>query len=739
MSDPDPKIIVHSSFYLGGFHVNSRLDEVTSAEGQRCALSDDAGRLLLALVSAESGRLTFEQLGSRFTRTAFIELQSAFPASGLFLEDDGGIGLNETPELLTTSLWKELSRRKVIRVTSTYAVIAFILLQIGDATFESVPYFSNAMPVLLAVLIVGLPIVVGLAWVYEITPGGLIVDASRTEKRRVLTFERMVIAALFVVSVSIALWLLSSRDAQPARLSNSPTLGVLPFKNFGPNPEDSYIGDGISEELLNVLAQIGKFRVIAQTASFYFKDKDVDFDTIIDRLGAELLVEGSFQKIGDQLHVTAQLIDANGHHLWSQDYTEKVDDVLLIQKRLTRDIAIALSSVVRPEVVEEVTASFTENSAAYRYYLQGKAYLRRTPEERNIDQAERMFRNSLAEDPNYHRARVGLCQSQLARFRQTFDPSDFNTAASNCARIVGLESSPLDSMLALAELNRVATNYQDAARLYMDVLEKDDDSVDALLGLGFCLEKLGDVQEAEARFREGVRIDPAYWLPYRHLGLFLIRQNRIVEAAASFEKAVANAPESATEYINVGLADYLLDNWEGADVAWRKSLELQENPIALYNLATLSYYNGRFSEAASLFERAMALRGENYLYHGKLASTYRYLEDKRHLVEDHYRRAIGLAEHKLAIAPKDAKVLAYLASYYANLGDLDNAQASIARALSTEPENAEVHYFAAIVHKFANDKENALKSLRDASDLGYSKKQIQNDPQFASLLEKRNI
>lgn len=198
----------------------------------------------------------------------------------------------------------ELKRRKVFQVGVVYAIVGWLLIQIADTAFEplNLPAWTETLVVVLVVL--GLPMALVLAWALEVTPGGV----HRTRS-----------AAGEAVAES---------EARPAR-----SIAVLPFANISGDPENEYFSDGLSEELLNLLARIPELRVCSRTSSFAFKGKGAHMGTIRECLDVRTVLEGSVRRFGHRVRITAQLIDTKtDSHLWSKTYDREIDDIFEVQK-----------------------------------------------------------------------------------------------------------------------------------------------------------------------------------------------------------------------------------------------------------------------------------------------------------------------------------------------------------------------------------------------------------------------
>jgi adenylate cyclase len=329
------------------------------------------------------------------------------------------------------SFLRELKRRNVFRVAAVYLALAWLIAQIisvVNAPLHLPEWFSTVAIVLLGI---GFPIALVLAWAFELTPDGVkrASDIENGPSDPVSTGRKVdfAIIAILVIALGLALW-----DRQSAKLAESPapqtaaaaqnSIAVLPFVNLSSDPEQEYFSDGLSEEILDQLAQIKGLRVAGRTSSFLFKDKASDFKTIGATLGVNQVLEGSVRKAGSQLRITAQLINvSDGYHVWSKTYDRTLDDVFAIQEDIAMQVADALSLTLGVSANGPRYAG-TDNFEAYDHFLRGRPYWQIDPL-RAIAEMEK----AAAVDPSYALAWAweSLAYGQMAL--RTVDPEKFET------------------------------------------------------------------------------------------------------------------------------------------------------------------------------------------------------------------------------------------------------------------------------------------------------------------------
>jgi len=269
--------------------------------------------------------------------------------------------------------WDEIKRRKVVRVVIAYLIVGWLLIQIADVTQEplQLPEWSDTLVIWLVGL--GFPIAVILAWVLEITPAGIEVTASAY-----------------------------TPDSPPEA-----SIAVLPFVNMSDNAENEYFSDGLSEELLNLLARLQSLRVCSRTSSFALKGETVDMPAVASKLNVRHVLEGSVRRSGDRVRITAQFVDAvEDRHLWSETYDRDLQDIFAVQDEIAAHIVAALELTLTSDE-RHAMQSTTEDANALDYYLQGREQYHRT-EPGHLEKSREMFEAAIRVDPHYALAWAGL-------------------------------------------------------------------------------------------------------------------------------------------------------------------------------------------------------------------------------------------------------------------------------------------------------------------------------------------
>ena len=280
------------------------------------------------------------------------------------------------------TLWQVLQRRGVIRVALSYLAIAWLILQIGDLVFENMGAPELIMRVLIILAVAGFPIAVLFAWFLELTPTGIEIDhldgaARRPRVRGIRHYTDLIIIAVALLALAIA-WLQFSHQIELG--AETHTIAVLPFENLSGDPDQTYIAEGTSEEILNVLAQVADLSVIARTSSFRYRDHLVDVRQIGEELGVTWILEGSMRQFEDTIRVTAQLIDArDGFHVWSENYERSLDNILDLQDEIAAAVVEELRRRIDLDPASAIAARRVHASnEAYDHYMRGKHFMNST-------------------------------------------------------------------------------------------------------------------------------------------------------------------------------------------------------------------------------------------------------------------------------------------------------------------------------------------------------------------------
>lgn len=246
--------------------------------------------------------------------------------------------------------------------------------------------------------------------------------------------------------------------------------------------------------------------------------------------------------------------------------------------------------------------------------------------------------------------------------------------------------------------------------------------------------RMGANTEAKKWYREAITVDPNHWENYQALGIHQFSKAEFAPALETFQTASTLAPDEGGILNNIGSAYFMLGDYKQAVVIWRQAAELDPGIAGIYgNLGTSYFYQREFEAAAEMYQKGHAIAPDNYIYPGLIGESY-YVSQLRDYAP-HFRQAIELALRQLGIDPNDYITVANVAAYYAALGDRENAQIFIDRAMSTASNDMDVVYYVTISYARLGDIKTANQTLNNLITLGYGRKLLKLDANFDVLFE----
>ncbi len=492
------------------------------------------------------------------------------------------------------SLIAELKRRNVIRMAGLYLVGAWLIAQVAETILPAFEVPNWVMRAIVIVLALGFVPAVIVAWVFELTPDGIKRDqdvdrsasiAPKTAQRMNRTIIVLMVVALGYFAVDkmllapqrdAALIMQATKQATAATQghesnANPTSIAVLPFVNMSSDKEQDYFSDGLSEELLNQLAQIPQLRVIARTSSFSFKGKEIAVAQIAKALDVDHVLEGSVRKSGDTLRITAQLIrTSDSSHLWSQTYDRKLTDIFKVQDEIAGAVVTALKLKLLPAQQIDSTQR-PASTDAYNQYLLGNQYNNGGAPE-DWRRAEAAYRQAIVLDPDYAAAYAGLAAAQYSLADLTSDPAAKRQALATADRAIAMAPG-LSQGYAARGVTRLSF-FRDWAGAQADfdkalALNPGDSSIQA--SYWRLLMALGRVPEAIDTARKATELDPLSAMAWAGLGRALHAAGQYPAARKAIEHALEISPDSDLANYQMG-KNYLLQADPGAAlIAFKRS------------------------------------------------------------------------------------------------------------------------------------------------------------------------
>lgn len=635
----------------------------------------------------------------------------------------------------------ELKSRKVYRTAAVYSAGAWALLQVADVLFPVLGLPDWTISAVLVIAALGFPVALTLSWLFELTPEGVsqVQLAGPAVADTGLPVSRIIELTLIILLCGLVGYLYLVRlggTTEPASVVEIPekSIAVMPFVNLSEAQDMEYLGDGLAEEILNLLARLTELNVAARTSSFYFKDKDADIQTIGEHLGVAHVLEGSVRLSGERVRVTAQLIKSeDGFHLWSQTYDRDLQDFLVIQDEIAAQVVAKLKLLLSTGSREVLSRQLNADPIAYDYYLRGRAYLRSPQDESSLRFAVDLFDKAIVENPEFADAYAGKCDAQLELFSAARDADNYAEAERACEKALRLDRRSPSVYIALGHLYRVSGQYPQAIEEFEVALSLGAMEADAHLGLGDTYLAADQFDKAEESYQAALSLQPRYWRALMQMAALMTHIGRVAESIPYYTMVSELIPDSDLAFNNLGVAHFLLGNFTAASDAWRESLRLEPSALTYSNMATSLFMLGQFDDAISLYHLAVEQSPKDFELWGNLGDAYRHSKGGQEMALPMYENAIELASKHLEINPSDAGTLALVAHYYACTGEREKALESLKKSIEQAPENNYVNYSGATAYATLGEVEPALEHLEKALLTGYPRHIAASDANLKEL------
>lgn len=510
---------------------------------------------------------------------------------------------------LLPRFFAELRRRRVIRVVVVYAIVGWIIIEVAATMLPGLKLPSWTVTFVIALVVLGFPIAVIMGWMFDLGPRGV--------ERTVPVAELPAAAAPAIAKPAmVESPRVEMSHPQIRTEADRRCIAVLPFVNMSGDADNEYFSDGISEEILNLLAKLPQLKVSSRTSSFVFKGKNVSIPTAAQELGVATILEGSVRRAGEHVRITAQLIDAESDsHLWSETYDREIKDVFAIQDDIAQSIVKALQVTLTPQERRAIQSVATSNPEAYDFYLRGRNYMY-SMARRDYAHAIRMFEQAIKIDSKYALAYAGMADTYSQMYRY---------------------------------IEATQANLEHAVRASQQAVALDRDSAEARASRGLALVISEHYPEARQEFEAAVALNPNLFEAFFYYGLACTSEARYEQAAELYIKASEINPADyqpaiflAQAYASMGkkqdemrvrlsllgtLEQHIRLNphdtralYIGAQNFWhvgeqKKAIELteqalgqgQDEPMVLYNVACLYTTQGNTERAIDLLEKAQEM------------------------------------------------------------------------------------------------------------------------------------
>ena len=538
------------------------------------------------------------------------------------------------------TLFNELKRRNVFRVGIAYVIAAWLIAQVLQLVFESFGTPDWVMKTVLVLLAASLPVVLFFAWAFEITPEGIKRESEvdRSQSITTQTGRKLNGAITGVLVVALAYFIFdkfvldASRDAalveatrqevseQAAEIAEAPvemdkSIAVLPFVNMSGDQENEYFSDGLTEELLNALARNKELKVTGRTSSFAFKGKNTDLREIGQTLGVAHILAGSVRKAQNRVRITAQLIKADdGYHMWSDTFDRELNDIFAIQEEIATRVANELMPTLLGDTEGQLVHRDTDNVQAYEAYLRGQYLFERNSDDiKTLQEAERLFEQSLILDPQFTLAWYGRFRVLNFMFRNGF--IDYQEGALQlmemAEKMAEIDSRLPESHVALGRAAMIEMRWPEAETAYNQALILNPGNINALNALSSLLTIFKRNEEALVYGLRALERDPLNLRALISVTNAYSYMGRCEDAKQIMERALSLVPDAGR--FHQRLADCYFHNGD-----FEKALGLSEKEtVGFLGLTGLAIgYNklGQQDKAQHYLEELIEADGEQASY-----------------------------------------------------------------------------------------------------------------------------
>ena len=498
-----------------------------------------------------------------------------------------------------SNLFSELKRRNIFRVAGMYAVVGWILIQVAVALESSMKLPDWFDSFIVSLIMISFPIALLFAWAFEMTPEGVkrtehVADGDSVTDKTGRKLDFAILGGLVLVgALVVGSRFMPQKMSAPeiAQSDEKISIAVLPFEDFSSDKDQEYFANGISEELLNVLARIDGLRVSSRTSSFAFKERNASTGEIAEALDVKHILEGSIRKSGATLRITAQLIDtSNDEHMWSETYDRPLtaENLFAVQDEIAAAIVAELKGQLNFAPTKQ--APRTASLEAYELYLRARQQMnKRRPD--TLRAAVAGFKQVIVLDPEFAPAYSGLADTYLLMDNYT----DMQTTES-----IRLAKPNVERALQLAP-----------------------NSAESLTTAAFFENQNNDFEKAVLLADRAIAANPNYSDAYLRKFNTTVLWTDSQAVLDNLQKALALDPLSSIILSNVGYAQLQLGDREAAKNTMRDNVRWNpDSPFGFANLAEILFEDGDIAGAHSLYMDALALNTENSTSQNDLANIY---------------------------------------------------------------------------------------------------------------------
>ena len=641
------------------------------------------------------------------------------------------------------SFFAELQRRHVYKVGAMYCVAGWLLVQVVTQVLPVFDVSALGQRILVLVVVAGFPVALVLAWIYELTPQGIVKtdevapDASITRQ----TGQKLNRAIIGVLGVAVLLLLARQfwpHAAPPgAATAGGKSIAVLPFENLSHDPDNAYFAEGIQDQVLTQLAKIGALKVISRTSTQQYAAKPGNLPEIARQLGVGNILEGSVQKAGNAVRINVQLIRADGDaHLWAETYDRTLDNIFGVESEVAEAIAQALDARLSGQEKRDLAERPTQDSRAWDAYLHAVVLYERGESLSNSLEAQRSLEQAVRLDPGFAQAWALLVEIRASANIENWDTSAASRTAAQEAlqQAMRLRPDAIETQAAQAFYHFwMERDYPLARRELEQVLQRAPGNADVVAALAFLSRRQGRWDESLAHFDQAIALDPRNMEFLCQAGITSTAMARYPLAARYLDRCLDVSPQEAS---TLALKALMYQEQGQLDAAEPLLAQIVADPSDVPTVAVLAFQKllrRRYAEGIPLLQPLVQRLDDSrrrerafLLFH---LGEFQRLSGDTVSARASYGRARDDATAELAKQPGNADLLNLQALIASRFGDTPAALDFCRRALQTLPAGGDVLTAAAVqdtlarVQAAAGQQDAAVEAL--TRQLGVP---VANDP-----------
>ena len=589
-----------------------------------------------------------------------------------------------------------VQRRGVIRVAITYLAFSLFLILLLPyvGAMVALPLWSTTA--LLAMLALGFPIAMYLAWNYERSPEGFVRTTSKESwqnpnegsQSKPLTSNLIII--LLVVASSVLYFYpkyLGTQENLAAEI-NEKSVAVLPFSDMSPEADQKYLADGVQEAILNHLAKIKDMRVISRTTMEQYRESNKSTPTIAKDVGVSYILEGSVQRFTDKVRITVQLIEGKSDtHLWSENYDRDLVDIFKIQTEIAKYVAGVLKTTLSSKEQAIIESVPTSDLTAYDYYLKGMDYRYRSLNEQDLRFATQMFKQAIEIDSTFTLAWVGLASVSRYTYWLRFNRTEENLVQTKqyLDKATALEPDLMEVQLETGRYYyHCEVNYAKALRILEKLKSEYPNNSEMHAWPGYIYRRMGQFEKSFEYLNRAISLNPSSSQEWTTAGATLVYLRRNIKAEEYFKTSIDLNPSNPAGYSQL-IRNYLITG----DVE-KARLWFATNPSVadqwMFLLGSLTELLDRnYDEAIRIIESSpneLLVWEDEYTSKSMQLGLIYLMMSKTELATTHFQESRQLLENKLSESPGDSRLHSSLGIIYAGLGMKEEALKAGIKALS---------------------------------------------------------